>query len=135
VAIHIFSHIIIIIIAHCPFGKLLQGISKVVPLFNWLCTTSATVTGTARIAPHILSFDTRWKWVVSFPSRLLFSGERARGTHFIGGWISTTADLGAVDESTILCSCRTSNLDSSVILVIICRYTDWDTYFNIWYQT
>jgi hypothetical protein len=29
---------------------------------------------------------TRWRWVVSFTPRPLYSRERAPGTHFIGGW-------------------------------------------------
>jgi len=31
------------------------------------------------MAPRVHNVDTRWKWVVSFTSRTLYSGERATG--------------------------------------------------------
>jgi hypothetical protein len=37
--------------------------------------------------PCILNLGTRWRWVVSFTLRPLYSVERASGNHRIGGWV------------------------------------------------
>jgi hypothetical protein len=39
-----------------------------------------------RIAPRILNFGIRWRWVVSFTSRPLYPRGKSPVTHWIGGW-------------------------------------------------
>jgi hypothetical protein len=48
------------------------------------------------IAARILVLCTRWSWVVRFKRRPLYLQERARSTHWIGGWVSPRAVLVAV---------------------------------------
>jgi hypothetical protein len=47
------------------------------------------------IAPRI-NIGTRWRWVVSFTPRPLYSRRRAPGTRWIGGWVGPRAVLDAV---------------------------------------
>jgi hypothetical protein len=42
-----------------------------------------------------MSYD-QWKWVVSFTPRPFYPGERAPGTHWIGGWVGLRASLDDV---------------------------------------
>jgi hypothetical protein len=39
--------------------------------------------------------------VVSFTLRPLYAWEKSRGTHWIRGWVGTTADLDAVAKAEI----------------------------------
>jgi hypothetical protein len=48
--------------------------------------------------PYVLDLCTRWRWVVSFTIRPLNSGERAPGTHWLGGWINSSACLDDVEN-------------------------------------
>jgi len=41
--------------------------------------------GSGGRAPHILDLGTRWRRVVSFTLRLLYTWEITPGTHWIGG--------------------------------------------------
>jgi hypothetical protein len=61
------------------------------------------------IVPRILNIDIRWRWVVSFTPRSLYPGERAPGTHRIGGWMNPKANLDAVAKRKIPASRRESN--------------------------
>jgi hypothetical protein len=45
-------------------------------------------------------------------------GETAPGTHWIGGWVASRDDLGAMEKRTIFCPCQKSNSDSSVLHLI-----------------
>jgi hypothetical protein len=45
------------------------------------------------IFPQILNLGTRWRRVVSFMPRRIYSRESACGTHWIGGWVGTRAVL------------------------------------------
>jgi hypothetical protein len=58
--------------------------------------------GEWRYSSTFLDLGTRWRWLVSFTLRLLYPGERARGTHWIGGWVGPGFGLGAVEKITIL---------------------------------
>jgi hypothetical protein len=63
--------------------------------------TLSYVLGDGGIAPRILDFGTRWRWVVSVTPRQLYPRERAPGTHWIGGWVGPRAVLDAVVKRKI----------------------------------
>jgi hypothetical protein len=66
--------------------------------FNWAPRFEG-VLGIGGIAPHIFDLGTRWtrwKWVVSFTPRPLYSRKRALGTHCVGNWVGLRAGLHAV---------------------------------------
>jgi hypothetical protein len=48
------------------------------------------------------------EWSVSRPCRFT-PGERAPGTHRIGGWVGPRASLNTVELRKICCPCRESN--------------------------
>jgi hypothetical protein len=66
---------------------------------------------------EVLVCDARWKWGVSFASLLSYpQGERAPGTHWVGGWVGPRAGLDAVKgERKNFCSCLESKTDSSAV--------------------
>jgi hypothetical protein len=69
--------------------------------------------GSGALAPRIFYFVTRWRWVVSFTPRPPYPRERAPGTHWIGGWVSSRVDLDALVKREIPNPCRDSNPRSS----------------------
>jgi hypothetical protein len=46
---------------------------------------------------HFLDLGTSWRWVVSFTP-----GERAPGTHWIGGWVDPRSSLHDVEKRKFL---------------------------------
>jgi hypothetical protein len=44
----------------------------------------------------IFDLGTRWRWVVSFTSQLLYHQRKSRWYHWIGGWVGPRAGLDAV---------------------------------------
>jgi hypothetical protein len=52
--------------------------------------------------PHFIDLGTRWRLVVSFTPRPIYFGERAPGTHWIGGWVDTRAGLDGVEKRKFL---------------------------------
>jgi hypothetical protein len=54
-------------------------------------------TGIWYIAPQILTFVTRWKWVVSFTLQYLHPREKSPCSHCIGGFVGSQACLGALE--------------------------------------
>jgi hypothetical protein len=58
--------------------------------------------GIGCIDPHFLDLGTSWKqWSASRPCRFT-SGERAPGTHWIGGWMGPRAGLDDVEKRKLL---------------------------------
>jgi hypothetical protein len=57
--------------------------------------------------PFLISALDGGEWSASRPCRFI-PGERALGTHWIGGWVGLSAGLDAVEERKIL-HCRESN--------------------------
>jgi hypothetical protein len=51
-------------------------------------------------------------------------GERAPGTHWIGGWVDPRAGLDDVEKRKFL-TYRDSNSDPSVVQPVSSRYTDY----------
>jgi hypothetical protein len=45
---------------------------------------------------------TSWRWVVNFTSGRFTPGERAPGTHWIGGWVDLRAGLDDLEKSKFL---------------------------------
>jgi hypothetical protein len=62
------------------------------------------------------------EWSTSCPGRCT-AGERAPGTHWIGGWVDPRAGLDDVENRNTL-PYRNSNPDLSVVQPIASRYTD-----------
>jgi hypothetical protein len=60
------------------------------------------VWGSGCVDPHFLDLGTSWRWVVSFTPRRFTRGERAHGTHWIGGWAGPRAGLDDVEKRTFL---------------------------------
>jgi hypothetical protein len=50
---------------------------------------------------HILTFALRGEWLASRPCRFT-PGERAKGTHWIGGWVDPRADVDDMEKSKFL---------------------------------
>jgi hypothetical protein len=65
------------------------------------------------------------EWSASRPCRFT-PGERAPGTHWIGGWVGLRSGLDAVEKRKFL-PYRDSNSDPSVIQPVASRYTDCAT--------
>jgi hypothetical protein len=63
--------------------------SKIVHVLNWLRTCHENVWGSGCVDSRFLDLDSSWRWVVSFTP----PGERALGTHLIGGWVNPRAGL------------------------------------------
>jgi hypothetical protein len=63
------------------------------------------------------------EWAASHPDRVT-PGERATGTHWIGGWVGPRAGLDKVEKRKFL-PVLESNSDPSVIQPVASRYTDW----------
>jgi hypothetical protein len=80
-----------------------------------LCPCHEDVWGSGGIHPPFLnSTPDGDEWLVSRTGRFA-PGERASGTHWIERWVGPRAGQDAVE----------SNPDSSVVLLIARRYTDW----------
>jgi hypothetical protein len=75
------------------------------------------------IDPHFLDLGISWRWVVSFTPGRITPGERATGTHWIGGSVNPRAGLNDVRENSW--PHRDSNYDPSVGQPVASRYTDW----------
>jgi hypothetical protein len=58
--------------------------------------------GSGGIDPHFLDLGTSWRLVVSFTPRPLYPGERASGTHWIGGWVDRKAGLDDTEKGKFL---------------------------------
>jgi hypothetical protein len=54
------------------------------------------------IYPYFLDLGTSWRGVVSFTPRPLYPGERAPGTHWIGGSVSARVGLDDVEKRKFL---------------------------------
>jgi hypothetical protein len=65
-----------------------------------------------RYSSIILNLGTGWSFT---PQPVYPRGERASGTHCIGGWVGPRAGLDGVQRRWISCSCLESKSDSSVI--------------------
>jgi hypothetical protein len=67
-------------------------------------------------------------WMVSVTPRSRFTpGERTPGTDCTGGWVGLRAGLDTEVRGNILCLCRGSNLDRSVVQSVARHSTDWAT--------
>jgi hypothetical protein len=64
------------------------------------------------------------EWSASRPGRFT-AGERAPGTHWIGGWVGPRAVLEAVVKRKIPSPRRQSNPRNSIVQPVAQRYTDW----------
>jgi hypothetical protein len=52
--------------------------------------------------PHFLDLGTKWRSVVSFMHRPLYSPGNDPGTHWIGGWMGPRAGLNAMEKRKII---------------------------------
>jgi hypothetical protein len=75
--------------------------------------------GSGCIDPHFLDLGTSWKWVVSFTP-----GERAPGTHYIGGCVGPRAGLDDVEKKKFL-ALPGLEPHPSVVQPVTSRYTDY----------
>jgi hypothetical protein len=62
--------------------------------------------GRGGIDPRILDFGTRWRYVVSFTARLLYTQGVNPWYHWIGGWVGPRAGPVAVVKRKIPNSAR-----------------------------
>jgi hypothetical protein len=82
--------------------------------------------GSGGIAPRILDLGTGWRLGVSFTPRPLYPpGERASGTHWIGGWMGPGVVLDAVVKRKIPSLRWESNPRTPIVQPVSRRYTDW----------
>jgi hypothetical protein len=58
--------------------------------------------GSECIDPRFLDRGTNWRWVVNFTPRPLYPGERAPGTHCIGGWVYSRTCLDDAERRKFL---------------------------------
>jgi len=69
-----------------------------------------TYWGSRDTAPLIPNIGIRWKWVVCFTPRSLYSQERTTGTDWIWGWVGPGAGLDAVARTENPSQCQESKL-------------------------
>jgi hypothetical protein len=70
-----------------------------------LCLTNYRegVWGSGYMDSHFLDLGTSWRWAVSFNAPVVLTpGERAPGTHWIGGWVEPRASLDDVEDRKFL---------------------------------
>jgi hypothetical protein len=67
------------------------------------------------------------EWSASRPGRAFTPGERTLGTHRTGGWVGPRAGLDTEARGKILCPCRGSNPNRTVVQSVVRHYTDWAT--------
>jgi hypothetical protein len=58
------------------------------------------------IAPLIPNLGTRWRWLVSIMSRLLYPGDTTPSTYRIGGWVGFRASQEVLEKRKFCCTCR-----------------------------
>jgi hypothetical protein len=76
------------------------------------CHTMNTYCGSEGIAPRIINLGDRWKWEVSFTSRLLYPRRKEPpDAHWIGSCVGPRAGMNTVEKRRILSPCRDSKLD------------------------
>jgi hypothetical protein len=80
--------------------------------------------GSGCIDPHFLYLGTSWRWVVKLRPGHFTPGERARGTHWIGGWVDLGAGLDDL-ENNIFDHTGTRTPTPSVVQPVASRYTDY----------
>jgi hypothetical protein len=74
----------------------------------------------------IHDLGTSWGGVVRFTPRPRFYPRgRTRGTHWTGAWVRPRAGLDTEARGKILCPCRGSNPDRTVVQPVVRHYTDW----------
>jgi hypothetical protein len=83
--------------------------------------------GRGYIAPN--SFPTSaldgGEWSASRPGRAFTPEERTPGTQCTGGWVGPRAGLDTEARGKILCPCRWSNPDLTVVQPVVRHYTAW----------
>jgi hypothetical protein len=57
----------------------------------------------------ILDIGTRWRFVISFTPQPIYPRKRTSSTHWIAGWVGSTAGLDTAEKRKIL-ACRKLNL-------------------------
>jgi hypothetical protein len=87
--------------------------------------------GSGFIDPQFLDFGTSWGWVVSYTPLPLYPGERAPGTHFIGGWVGPRAGLDDMEENSW--PYQDSNSHPSVVQPVASHYIDYAIPALGWY--
>jgi hypothetical protein len=71
---------------------------KVVPVLNYLSTTPRRRMRGVDVYTHVFLTSALVAGVVSFTLRPFYPGERAPGTHWIGGWVGPRADLSDMQK-------------------------------------
>jgi hypothetical protein len=64
------------------------------------------------------------QWPASRPCRFT-PGERAPGSHWIGGWVGLIVGLDDMEKKKFLNLPELFNSDPSVVQPVASRYTDW----------
>jgi hypothetical protein len=90
-------------------NALVRKTGKLVPLLHWLSTTPWWHMGSGGIAPPLLTLALGGdKWSVSRPGR--FSPwEIFSYTHWVRGWVVSSAGLGVVEKRRVTFHCRELN--------------------------
>jgi hypothetical protein len=76
---------------HCDKVAWLPASSAIKPFRQHYSHTTYGWSG--GIAASHVNLGARWRWVVSFTPRLLYSKEIAPSNHLIGGWVGPSAGL------------------------------------------
>jgi len=64
----------------------------------------------AVLAPCICNIGTRWRWVVSFMTQLLYPQRKSPSTHWIGGWAGPRAGIDTGVKRKDPNPCQESNV-------------------------
>jgi hypothetical protein len=78
-------------------------------VLNQSSTMSWRHMGEWRYSSTILDLGTRWTWVVSFTTWLLYPRGKSPSTHWIRGWAGLKTGMDAVDKRKISFLCWHSN--------------------------
>jgi len=83
------------------------------------------VGGNGGVAPLILNVGARWRWMVSFTHRPLYSGERASHILCVRSRAGPRANLDVTENRHISCPCQESNRDFLLFISSPSHCTGW----------
>jgi hypothetical protein len=90
-------------------------------LLNW-ASRHEDLLGSGGVAPRILNFGTRWRWVVSFTYRPLYSRLKSPGIHWVEGWVGPRPGLDAVAKTRSPFHSSTGTRTRSLVTVVTYRH-------------
>jgi hypothetical protein len=116
---------------NCSTWTKVKGKGKFVPMRNYVIKHHAVNTygGEWRYSSTILDLCTRWRWSASRPGPFA-PGDRAPGTHWVGGLVGSRVDLDAMENRKNLLPLPV--IEPRSFSPQTSWYTDWAILAPIW---